>query len=321
MTNSTPNLPHRFLFPDKVILRTSPEAGSDGMWGNLNSSVWRSLSDQNGSVSLPSIDWIEQNLRQEGDESSPHLSRFEGHLSLWSSILELLNYSFGWRSPAYGVAKWVETGCPTDDIRFSVIAHLLGDDVEGRAINLAAFLFLQHGWELTRYGHGMTSDQNSRGIELDPTKVPAWVKNEFKQRGCGDDADAPEIESPQYLPCVSGGWDSLHLVGHSWSPISRTATRQGAPLRGLAGGERDSSSFFYADPIKGTATLVTDTYRDWYDDLNDFGNQLDPLKSGRSWRVDVFCKPIGWLGTFRKSRETGLWFSGPHSLHVWGELR
>jgi len=39
----------------------------------------------------------------------------------------------------------------------------------------------------------------------------------------------------------------------------------------------------------------------------------------RSWHVDVFAKPAGWLGTFRRSRETGLWFQGKHSIHIKGQ--
>ena len=40
--------------------------------------------------------------------------------------------------------------------------------------------------------------------------------------------------------------------------------------------------------------------------------------SGRSWRIDVICKQIGWLGTYRRSRVTGYWFAGKHSIHMAG---
>lgn len=40
--------------------------------------------------------------------------------------------------------------------------------------------------------------------------------------------------------------------------------------------------------------------------------------SGWSWRIDVICKQIGWLGTYRRSRVTGYWFAGKHSIHMAG---
>ena len=43
--------------------------------------------------------------------------------------------------------------------------------------------------------------------------------------------------------------------------------------------------------------------------------------SGRSWRIDVFCKQIGWLGTYRRSRITGYWFAGKHNTHIAGHPR
>lgn len=40
----------------------------------------------------------------------------------------------------------------------------------------------------------------------------------------------------------------------------------------------------------------------------------------RSWYVNVFDRQYGYLGLFRQSRETGLWFQGKHNVHIKGNL-
>jgi hypothetical protein len=34
--------------------------------------------------------------------------------------------------------------------------------------------------------------------------------------------------------------------------------------------------------------------------------------------VDVFVRQIGFVGTYRRSRDTGLWFAGQHRYHAVG---
>jgi len=41
--------------------------------------------------------------------------------------------------------------------------------------------------------------------------------------------------------------------------------------------------------------------------------------NSRYWQVDVFDRQVGYLGRYRQSRETGLWFTGRHSVHMWGQ--
>jgi hypothetical protein len=304
-----------FLTPGSGLPQPSPAAGAEYMWGGLTKAAWQALADPNGQHVLPTVDSLVS--------SDSNTDEFESQCHLWSAILDLLKYSFGWRSPAHGMAKWVETGTPTTDRRFEVIAHLLGRDLRERAVNLSAFLFMQMGWNLSVFGHGSLTALHGPDSSAHPvTRIPEWVQEEFRLRGCGDDAEKPVLISNVPLPCSAGGWDNMHLSGHCWAPIARTASAQGAPIRSLPQIEIETSEFYSRiDGERGTAVLVTHQYTGWFDDLVDFGDQLEPLPSGRSWRVDVVCRPIGWLGTFRKSRETGLWFSGPHSLHEWGEFR
>lgn len=63
------------------------------------------------------------------------------------------------------------------------------------------------------------------------------------------------------------------------------------------------------------AVLMLDAARGWYTALS----RLNPPPVAEySWRVDVVVRPLGWLGTFRRSRYTGRWFAGKHSVHTLG---
>ena len=63
--------------------------------------------------------------------------------------------------------------------------------------------------------------------------------------------------------------------------------------------------------------MVLENMIGWYHELSNVEGYLPTLKN-QSWYVDVFVKPVGWLGTFRRSRATGLWFSGQHRFHTPG---
>jgi hypothetical protein len=63
--------------------------------------------------------------------------------------------------------------------------------------------------------------------------------------------------------------------------------------------------------------LIVDDHVGWYRQLTTLGAQLPDL-GNRSWHVDVVVRTIGFMGTYRHSRRTGLWFNGPHRLHEIG---
>lgn len=119
----------------------------------------------------------------------------------------------------------------------------------------------------------------------------------------------PHRSHPNFLSPAGSGTDSLHLQLH-------------VPIVGLPGhdyhaGESEQMETQVGD---GRAVVVFDEYARWYVKLTKFGRSLPPRVDGRSWRVDVVVKPVGWLGTYRLSRSTGRWFSGPHSIHEWGRV-
>ncbi|TFC71929.1 MULTISPECIES: hypothetical protein [unclassified Cryobacterium] len=56
----------------------------------------------------------------------------------------------------------------------------------------------------------------------------------------------------------------------------------------------------------------------WHTRLTQLGEQL-PQDKTKSWHVDVYVQNVGYLGVYRRSWTTGLWFSGPHRYHEMGQ--
>lgn len=60
------------------------------------------------------------------------------------------------------------------------------------------------------------------------------------------------------------------------------------------------------------ATLIVESMVGWYRALVEAGATLPKTAKERSWHVDVYARPVGYLGTYQRSRESGIWYSGPH---------
>ena len=56
------------------------------------------------------------------------------------------------------------------------------------------------------------------------------------------------------------------------------------------------------------------SYSGWY---NHFMTSPHDWQGAHGVRLDI-VRPLGWLGTFRKSRVTTLWFRGRHQWHMLG---
>lgn len=104
-------------------------------------------------------------------------------------------------------------------------------------------------------------------------------------------------------PHWSLGNDSLHLWVHAeeWQASSETTL----------GGQ------LCADVATARATLLLDTATGWYSELTPAWREL-PQGAPRDWRVDVVVRPIGWMGTYRRSWTTGRYFTGRHRWHELG---
>jgi hypothetical protein len=70
----------------------------------------------------------------------------------------------------------------------------------------------------------------------------------------------------------------------------------------------------------GEAVLIVPGLLGSYAALRTAGSEL-LLVDGRSLRVSVYVQTTGLMGKFRRSRETGLWFSGWERYHSVGNLR
>ena len=92
--------------------------------------------------------------------------------------------------------------------------------------------------------------------------------------------------------CLGGGWLSTHLPSD----------------------ELDVRENLLSNKESRRATLILDHFRPWPEALQSAGRLL-PNLGNQSWYVDVIVKPIGWLGTFRQSRVTKIWFQGKHRIH------
>jgi len=103
------------------------------------------------------------------------------------------------------------------------------------------------------------------------------------------------------------GWgdtDPFHFESHV-----RQGWRQDDPLTLVTN--------LFQDEFTHRLALVFESGKGWVAALHRLGAQL-PNSGDSSRRIDVFVKPIGFMGTYRQSRVTGRWFTGKHSVHMLG---
>ncbi|GAA4982423.1 hypothetical protein WHI96_12980 [Pseudonocardia tropica] len=80
----------------------------------------------------------------------------------------------------------------------------------------------------------------------------------------------------------SGPW--VRHLGLAWAAVT------GAAAGDLVIGDEPTPS------RPGRAVLLLDGCSGWYAELHRLGAELHDQPGGRSWRVDVLCRPLGWLG-------------------------
>ena len=202
----------------------------------------------------------------------------------WTPLVHLLSYSFGWSRPDRGLRWWYDAGKPTDDIRLALMREVW--DRDGMLDWFAAFLWSGQ-WARCNPVAGFARLDDRQPVEVEGQ----WIAEQLRT------AEASGIPNP-----ITGGSDPLHLAYHCDGPIERNHV-DGLLVR--------------TSPHEHRAVLVLEGMPGWYRALAEHGSRLPDL-GAHSWYVDVFSKPVGWLGTYRRSRLTGLWFSGHHRNHVEG---
>lgn len=200
----------------------------------------------------------------------------------WSALVHVLVYSLGWSRPAQGLRWWLDTGKPPgDDARLRLLATYDDDGM----------LDLFNAWAASNFARSPIAPlAKTTASEADThaVKLPA-DRERYAERLQG-------------LSPYGGGTDPLHLREHCRGPLDEPPS---APLL-----LRSSKS-------ERRAVLLLDSMKGWYGALTDAGATL-PAIGNRSWHVEVIVHPFGHLGTYRQSRDTGLWFAGQHRTHTPG---
>lgn len=273
------------------LRRAEPPPWLIGADAEVNQEAWRHLSGEQA-------EWgyvIPQTYRVLADPDSGHelmrAPQAGDDLSVacayWSALLHLTTYSLGWIRPERGIIAWQIDGTPDDDARLQLLAEVW--DGDGMLDWFHAWTYGQHSKEVTdRLGElvGFYDDDE------DSPMTPGWDEDQK------DLADASGIPAP----CSHGGYDPLHLSAHLAGPLEEPPRRV---------------ELIRTEPRARRAVLLLDSMVGWYRALAMEGDALPDLGE-RSWHVEVVIRSVGSLGVYRRSRETGIWFAGPHRYHVLG---
>ncbi len=237
-----------------------------------------------------SIPWMSQvlasprSLRPMLQAPAPGDHLGPGALAYWSSLLHLLVYGFGWSQPGRGLRWWYEAGKPVDDPRLALISEVW--DADGQLDWFAAWLWTTGACCYLYRPIGFTEESCA---EVDA----GWLER-VEGRIAGSRTPSP----------YGGGSDPLHLTAHIGGPLQRRV--------------RGRSQLTLHPTGRRTAAFAVDSMTGWYRALAEDAGSLPGDDAGRSWDVDVVVRPVGWLGTFRRSRSTGLWYAGRHRNHLVG---
>ncbi len=211
------------------------------------------------------------------------LSEFQAY---WETLDYLQRVILGWSDLGAGVKWWFEQAKEFGDDPIMDIMKQRWND-EGQLAFYAAHLWRGKNaivWDSENLSPAAFAVTAAAGDEK-------WWR-EFKRK-----------ERPwQYDPFYGGG-DPLHL-GSS----ENLFLREPGEWRGFRSSE--AKNHF-------KALLITSDFLAWPCELVAFGRTL-PESTTHSWHVDVFDRWFGWLGMFRRSRVTGRWFLGRHSVHMAG---
>ncbi|MDQ0863771.1 hypothetical protein [Arthrobacter globiformis] len=218
---------------------------------------------------------------------SGHMPDF---ITYWFSLSAVVLGHLAWSNPALGMARWLNSGMPGDDGVLSGLKRLYGADA-------AALILNRNVSELaTKMIHVVPNHLDQSEDTFDPSEAlihsPALVSRISRSR--------------RWAAMLCGGSDPLQLADHLESLLLMPGPRE---VR-LSGGS-DAVSV-------PNVHLLLPNSSGWSKSLQRHGDKLPVRPDGRSWRVAVTSATLGYLGEFRRSRETGLWFAGRHASHMLG---
>lgn len=215
--------------------------------------------------------------------SAGPLDDFFPYLSYWATLRSFLSFSFGWTRHDKGLAWWYEAGCPTDDPRLALL-HAVWE----RDGMLERYLT----WCIDRWPHAQIGHEDlGDALDSGPAKLkPATQERVRHGRGISETTAATPFGK------------HLEFEFH---------------VGGAAMGDAGGDLTVVTDAVSPRAVLTAESAIGWYRTLARLGATLPP-SAKHAWRVDVFVRPIGFVGTYRRSWKTGLWFSGQHRYHAVG---
>ena len=212
--------------------------------------------------------------------------KLEEFVAYWDALDYIVRCVLGWADPSTGLRWWYAEGCKlTGDPWLDLITRHWND--EGQLAFYAA-----HLW---------------RGLNTGLEQEPLSWETMTQQASAGDLqwwTDFHRMGRPWPFDPFYGGTNPMHLG------MAETVEEANPP--GKWEGYRCDR---LAEERK--AVLITSAFLRWPAELAAFGETL-PDDPHHSWHVDVFDREFGWLGLFRKSRVTGRWFQGRHSVHMAG---
>lgn len=215
-----------------------------------------------------------------GDESQVRtLGQGGYHIAWWGPFLHLTMFGLGWNRADLGIQRWITMGRPVDDPILALVRRWWGQK-DGF---LGDFLT----WARKSYSFGRLIDGAAQALR---TQVVISVPDE-----------RPESDARWF-----GSSDEMHTVHHMLLALQPSERIEPVIVR------RNTQ----AANTSPRAVLLLDDYLGWPTRLADL--KLPKSGSGRNWRVDVVCKPLGWLGEYRLSAQTGRWFRGRHKWHLLG---
>jgi hypothetical protein len=108
---------------------------------------------------------------------------------------------------------------------------------------------------------------------------------------------------------LTGGYDPLHLHVHLSSPIDDVFEQDGksktAELHVVG---------YHPESAAPRAIMEIEQYACWYSELARLGDGIGRAKG----TIDVYCKPVGWLGTYRLSSHSNEWHATSEKIHRLG---
>jgi len=225
----------------------------------------------------------------------PGLSCGEDHdqeaIYYWEGAYYLLVYLLGWSNPAKGL-HWLYGQAAAE--KDNPVLHLLRSvyDNNGQLAMLAAWF-----WEKQ-----ITDARCIREWAYGRTDPFAWTEDVSFYPGS-------EWWRKFRNDYEHGKWRGWLPYGTDYSPLHLGHV--------LDANCRSDGEWIISEKHTRRAAFFISGSGNWYRAICASGRDLPELGE-RSWYVDVIHKQLGWLGSFRRSRMTGLWFQGHHSVHLQG---